>query len=89
MDLLTILILISSGLSNTQGLRWQGPAGYYRRLMDLPDICPHISLASPWSVPSNLSIDLDLREAEEERELLLLRIGNISLIVTGHPGFSL
>ena len=50
-----------------------------------PSICPHISLASPWSVPSNLSIDLDLREVEEERELLLLRIGNISLIVTGHP----
>ena len=54
-----------------------------------PSICPHISLASPWSAPSNLSIDLNLREAEEEKELLLLKIANISLIVTGHLSFSL
>ena len=83
MDLLTILILISSSISIAQGLRWQGPAGYYRRLLDLPSICPHISLASPWSAPSNLSIDPDLRQKEEEKKLVLLRIGNISLIVTG------
>ena len=89
MDLLTILILISSGLSNTQGLRWQGPAGYYRRLMDLPDICPHISLASPWSAPSNLSTDSDLQQKEKEKKLVLLRVGSISLIVTGNLGLSM
>ena len=83
-----MLLLIWSSISPL-GLRWQGPAGYYRRLLDLPSICPHISLASPWSAPSNLSIDLDLRKEEEEKELVLLRIGNISLIVTGHLCFCL
>ena len=89
MNLLKVLLLTCSSLSSVLGLRWQGPAGYYRRLLDLPTICPHISLASPWSAPSNVSVDLDLHKEEEEKELVLLRIGNISLIVTGHLCFCL
>ena len=57
--------------------------------MDLPDICPHISLASPWSAPSNLSTDSDLQQKEKEKKLVLLRVGNISLIVTGNLGLSM
>ena len=84
MDQVKIFILVLLSINNVLGLRWQGPAGYYRRLLDLPSICPHISLASPWSAPSNLSLDTDLQLAEREKELLLLKIRNISLIVTGH-----
>ena len=84
MDQVKIFIVVLSSINDVLGLRWQGPAGYYRRLLDLPSICPHISLASPWSAPSNLSLDTDLQLAEREKELLLLKIRNISLIVTGH-----
>ena len=42
MNLPKILILISLSLSGVLGLRWQGPAGYYRRLLDLPSICPEL-----------------------------------------------
>ena len=39
--LTTLALLISTMVSSrgVLGLRWQGPAGYYRRLLDLPEIC--------------------------------------------------
>ena len=39
--LTTLTLLISTMISSrgVLGLRWQGPAGYYRRLLDLPEIC--------------------------------------------------
>ena len=39
--LTTLTLLISTMVSSrgVLGLRWQGPAGYYRRLLDLPEIC--------------------------------------------------
>ena len=36
---LTLLISTMVSSSGVLGLRWQGPAGYYRRLLDLPEIC--------------------------------------------------
>ena len=51
--------------------------------------CPHISLASPWSAPLNISLDNDLHLVEEEKELLLLKINNIALLVTGLHTFQL
>ena len=57
---------------------WQGRAGYFRRLLDLPSLCPSLSLASPWS-PSH---PLD-REREEGREVVLVTTDNFSLSLTG------
>jgi hypothetical protein len=53
-------------------LPWQGRPGYYRRLLDLPSLCPHLSLASPWAP-----------RPDTPSELLLLALGNLSLSLAG------
>ena len=77
-----LALLLSVIPSVTCPAIFKGRPGYYHRLLDIPSLCPHISFTQPWSPPQGFLTNNSIRQAEEEKSLLILEVNNVTLSVS-------